>query len=316
VTDVEPTGGTAGDDPTAGPDGENPRPRFDRRAPGVAAYLGMAVSELSDGSSPMAVLRGPFAAPAHVVDAEGRTPTGILAALVDSISGMASGIAALPGWIVTTNLNVRRAPAYLFGPTGTGPLVLDTEVLRRGGSAIVTRTSVTAADDGTAVATGWMTAAVLAPNGGPPEIARPVRPMGFERVDDPTFAAGPDTFFALRDGRAPGEVALDLVDRTRNPWGILHGGAMTVLADTAARSAVAGTPALTPTPGLAVADLNVHYLSPGRVGPVRATARVIGAKGLEHLVRVSVVDHGAGDRPLVVALATVRQGSADAATVR
>ena len=303
MSDVEPT------------DGENPRPRFDRRAPGVAAYLGMAVTELSDGTGPAAVLRGPFAAPSHVVDANGRTPTGILAALVDSISGMASGIAALPGWIVTTNLNVRRAPASLFGPTGTGPLLLDTEVLRRGRSAIVTRTSVTAADDGAAVATGWMTAAVLAPNGGPPEITRPVRPVGFEPVDDPAFAADPDTFFALRDGHAPGEVALDLVDRTRNPWGILH-GAMTVLADTAARSAVAGTPALTPTPGMAVADLNVHYLSPGRVGPVRATARVIGTKGLEHLVRVSVVDHGAGDRPLVVALATVRQGPADAATVR
>lgn len=297
-------------------DGENPRPRFDRLSPGVAAYLGMAVTEQTDGTGPLALLRGPFAAPAHVVGPDGLTPTGILAALIDSIGGMASGIAALPGWIVTTNLNVRRAPATLFGPDGRGPLQLDTEVLRRGRSAIVTRTSVTAEADGTPVATGWMTAAVLAPNGGPPDIPRPVRPVGFPPIDDPAFASDPTTFFALRDGRNPGEVALELLDRTRNPWGILHGGAMTVLADTAARSLVAGTPATQPTPDLAVADLNVHYLSPGRVGPVVAAARLVGARGPEHLVRVAVHDHGAGDRPLVVALATVRHRTGGAATVR
>ena len=79
---------------------------------------------------------------------------------------------------------------------------------------------------------------------------------------------------------------------------------------------LAGTAALDPTPDLAVSDLFVHYLSPGRVGPVVASARVVGTKGREHLVRVAVHDHGAGDRPLVVAMATVRHREADAATVR
>jgi uncharacterized protein (TIGR00369 family) len=110
----------------------------------------------------------------------------------------------------------------------------------------------------------------------------------------------------MRDGRATGEVALDIVERIRNPWGILHGGAMTVLADTAARSAVAGTPALEPTPGLVTSDLITHYLSPGRVGPVVAAARVLGRRGHEHLVRVTVRDHGAADRLLVEAVVTVR----------
>jgi len=198
---------------------------------------------------------------------------------------------------------------------GTGPLLLDTEVLRRGRSAIVTRTAVTS-DDGTAVATGWMTAAVLTPTGGPPEIRRPIRPVEMEPVDDPAFAAPPSEFFALREGRAPGEVVLDLVERTRNPWGILHGGAMTVLADTAAKSAVAATPALDATPGLVTSDLIVHYLSPGRVGPIVASARVVGRLGPEHLVRVSVHDHGADDRPLVVAVVTVRRAPDHTAGVR
>lgn len=286
-------------------DADRPTPRFGTRASGVAAYLGMAVTELSDGTQPLAVLRGPFPAPAHITDADGRTPTGVLAALVDSIGGLASGIACVPDWIVTTNLTLRRAPAALSGPTGTGPLQLDTEVLRRGRSAVVTRTAVST-PDGTAVATGWMTAAVLTPTGGPPVIERPVRPVTLAPVEDPAFTTTPPEFFSMRDGRAPGEVALDIVERIRNPWGILHGGAMTVLADTAARSAVAGTPALEPTPGLVTSDLITHYLSPGRVGPVVAAARVLGRRGHEHLVRVTVRDHGAADRLLVEAVVTVR----------
>jgi uncharacterized protein (TIGR00369 family) len=297
-----PTDGVAGAEPID----DKPRPNFGSRTSGVAAYLGMAVSELGDGTEPLAVLRGPFAAPAHITDVDGRTPTGVLAALVDSIGGLASGIASMPDWIVTTNLTLRRSPATLSGPAGTGPLVLDTEVLRRGRSAVVTRTTVSSAD-GTPVATGWMTCAVLTPTGGPPPITRPIRPLPQGPVADPAFTTTPAEFFGLREGRAPGEVALDIIGRIRNPWGILHGGGMTVLADVAARSAVAGTAALEPTPGLVTSDLITHYLSPGRVGPVVASAEVLGRRDREHLVRVIVRDHGADDRLLVESVVTVRQ---------
>jgi uncharacterized protein (TIGR00369 family) len=266
----------------------------------------MAVTELGDGTEPFALLRGPFAAPDHITDPDGRTPTGVLAALVDSIGGLASGIACMPDWIVTTNLTLRRAPGTLSGPAGTGPLVLDTEVLRRGRSAVVTRTAVSDSE-GTAVATGWMTAAVLTPTGGPPAISRPIRPLPQQPNDDPAFSTTPAEFFGLREGKAPGEVALDIIGRIRNPWGILHGGGMTVLADVAARSAVAGTSSLEPTPGLVTSDLITHYLSPGRVGPVVASAQVVGHSGRDHLVRVIVRDHGADDRPLVESILTVRR---------
>lgn len=285
---------------------DRPAPRFGARSSGVAAYLGMAVTELTDGTEPLALLRGPFAAPGHITDADGRTPTGVMAALVDSIGGLSSGIACVPDWIVTTNLTLRRSPAALAGPSGTGPLQLDTEVLRRGRSAVVTRTVVTTAG-GEVVATGWMTAAVLTPTGGPPAITRPVRPVTLEPIADPAFASDPHTFFGLRAGAEPGVVALDIIERIRNPWGILHGGAMTVLADVAAASAVAGTPALEPTPGLVTSDLIAHYLSPGRVGPVVATATVLGPRGREQLVRVTIRDHGADDRLLVEAVVTVRR---------
>jgi uncharacterized protein (TIGR00369 family) len=298
------------------PPDDRPTPDFGQQGSGVAAYLRMSVSEVSDGTEPVALLEGRFDARADVVDAEGRTPTGVLGAMVDSIGGLSCGIASLPDWIVTTNLSVRRAPSSLAGPSGTGPLRFETETLRRGRSAVVSRTLVTADDDGTPVATGWMTTAVLTPAHGPPEVTRPVRPLDLPEATDPVFSRPPAEFFGLRAGARPGVVALDMADRVRNPWGILHGGSMAILVDVAATSAVAGVPALEPTMGLVTSDLVVHYLSPGRVGPVVAAAGVVGRRGDEQVVRVSVVDHGADDRPLVLAMVAVRRIGPHGATVR
>ena len=64
-------------------------------------------------------------------------------------------------------------------------------------------------------------------------------------------------------------VEIDLPDDLRNPWGILHGGVVAALVDLAAEHAtVEGSP---PTSCL-------HFLAPNRVGPVRATASVLGAR--------------------------------------
>lgn len=294
--------------PEHAPTSGAPGPRFAQRAAGVAAYLGMSVSELSDGTSPLAVLRGPFAAPDHVTDAEGRTPTGIVAALVDSIGGMASGVASLPDWIVTLDLTLRRSSTSLAGPSSAGPLQLDTHVLRRGRSAVVTRTEVTG-PGGAVVACGWMTCAVLTPAGGPPAVERPVRPVEIPPPDDPAFRAPPAEFFGLRPGREPGAVALDPVDRIINPWGIVHGGATIVLAEAAALAA-AGAGEHPPVDPV-LSELAAHYLEPARVGPVEAVPTVVGASPAGTLVRVAVLDRGAQDRRVAEVVTTV----ADAASV-
>src|SRR5690606_16959728 len=144
----------------------------------------------------------------------------------------------------------------------------------------------------------------------------PGRPLDLPEPPDPSFRGTPAEVSGLRAGDRPGVVPLAVADRVRNPWGILHGGSMAVLADVSATSAVHGSPALDPTPGLVTSDLVVHYLSPGRVGPVVARATVVGERRGEHLVRVSVVDHGADDRRLVLAMVTVRHTGLDGATVR
>ena len=166
------------------------------------------------------MLRGAFAAPAHVVDADGRTPTGVLAALVDSIGGLASGIAALPDWIVTTNLTLRRAPSSLFGADGHRPAParhrgppagpLGGRHPHRGHRRRRHHRRHRLDDDG-----GAHPASAARPRSN----ARSDLSMLTPSRTDPAFRAAPAEFFALRDGGRPGEVVLDIADRIAQPLG-------------------------------------------------------------------------------------------------
>jgi len=273
---------------------------------GVAQYLLMMIEELGDGTAALPNTVGHFPGTANTLDANGRLGTDLLTCIIDSIGGMTSGLASLPDWIVTTNLMVRRAPDALTGARGTGELTLDTHVLRRGRSSVVTRVEV-ADSDGAAVATSWMSCAILTPANGPPPFTRPVQPFEREVPNDPIFAAPTHEFFNLSAGETPGEAHLSIEQRLRNPWGILHGGSSAVVLDAAARSLVLGRSTVEPTPEAIVTDLAVHYLSPGRVGPIVATATSTGRRGPDHLVRVEVRDRGADDRLMALAMTTVRR---------
>lgn len=271
---------------------------------GVAQYLTLHIEELGDGTAPLPRTRGEFPGSPNVLDADGRLSTGLLTCIVDGIGGMTSGLASLPDWIVTTNLTLRRAADALVGPRGTGALVVEAQTLRRGRSSIVTRCDVTSAD-GADVATCWLTCAVLTPEGGPPQFERPVPRLERTVPDDPLFRGPPATFFGLEAGSRPGEVLLHAEPRLRNPWGIIHGGATAVVLDHAARGLVTGSADPSAAVDAIVTDLVVHYLSPGRVGPLVATATEIGIDGREHLVRIEVRDRGADGRAVALAMATV-----------
>ena len=273
---------------------------------GLSLYLLMHIDEVGDGTEPLPHTRGDFPGASHVLDGDGRLDTGLLTSIVDSIGGMTSGLAALPDWIVTTNLSLRRAADALVGPRGTGSLVLDTRVLRRGRSSVVTRVDVTSVD-GDPVATGWLTCAVLTPANGPPPFVRPVSRLPREIPSDPIFSAPAAEFFSLRPLDRPGAIALDPGERLRNPWGIMHGGATSVVLDAAARSLAVGRATVDPTPTAIVTDVTTQFLSPGRVGPIVAAATEIGRRGPEVLTRIEVRDHGADDRLVALSTATVRR---------
>jgi uncharacterized protein (TIGR00369 family) len=94
---------------------------------------------------------------------------------------------------------------------------------------------------------------------------------------------------------------MDLADHLRNPWGILHGGALAVLVDVAAVRAAddGGGP-------LAAGDVVLHFLNPVRTGPAEARCEAVGSRPDGCVVRVEVHDAGEGERPVVLATVLVR----------
>ncbi len=229
----------------------------------------------------------------HLRGAGGGLETAGLLTCIDSLGGLLTGLAVLPRWIVTTSLAAR-----VVRIRQVGPLRFHARALRRGRNSVVASVDVVdeGADDAP-VATSVITCAVLDPGEMGLQFARPlVIPM-------PPLDPAPvpfEEFFALES--APGRpTRLRLDDRLRNPWGILHGGAVAVLVDAAARrAAVPDGDRPTVTVGAVI-----HYLAPNRVGPVEARTTVMGRRPDGTVVRVAVHDVGNHDRLSVLASITV-----------
>jgi uncharacterized protein (TIGR00369 family) len=231
----------------------------------------------------------------HLCGPAGGIRAGALLTMIDNVGGLNGGLAALPdGWVVSTNLAAR-----IVELRHTGPLRLDSRVLRRGRNSVVA--SVEIRDEGAGdafVASGVLTSAILVPENGPPQWERPVVLDANSRpATDGPLPAIPDWLGV----RAAGDnaVEMDLADELRNPWGILHGGVVATLVDLAAEHA---------TGGGFTTDVVLHYLAPNRVGPVRAITRVLGERADGHVLRIEVRDEGA-DRTTAVAVVTCTNGA-------
>jgi len=270
---------------------------------GNAQYLRMDIFERTNGDDPLPHTVGEFQTVPHLVDENGFFSTGLMISMVDSIGGMTSGLASLPDWIVTTNLAFRRT-SNMLTPSGT-TIEFSAQVLRRGRSSVVTR--IDARSNEVHLGTGWLSCAVLTPENGPPPFQRPVRPMQRPPVTDPDFFVEPFSFFNL-ERNDDHSVSLRIIDRLRNPWGILHGGSMAFLLDTAACDAVARATKSENDKRPIVSEAMIHYLAPGRVGPVTAKAEIIGIPRVgnhAHVVKVEVHDEGADNRLVTLAEITV-----------
>jgi uncharacterized protein (TIGR00369 family) len=237
--------------------------------------------------------------------------TGGLLSCLDNLGGFTAGIAVLPEWVVTTSMMVTIADL-----AHRGPLRLHARVLRRGRKAVVTAIDVF--DEGAedrAVAVATMTCSVLDP--GPRDVEFE-RPFSIPMAPPDPHARPPLDFFCIEPATLEpetGELAsgepgtgpitrLGLEEHLRNPWGILHGGAVAMLAEVGAcRAAEAAGVA---TSGRVTAgDTVLHYLFPARVGPVEARCEVLGARDGRAVVRVAIHDVGAEDRLVSVGSLTV-----------
>jgi uncharacterized protein (TIGR00369 family) len=227
----------------------------------------------------------------HLTGPAGGFRTGALLTMIDSIGGLGGGLAALPdGWVVSTNLSARVVGAAAH----TGPLRIDNRLLRRGRNNVVTQVQVY--DEGARdalVASGVLTSAILVPENGPPQWDRPLRLEPHQYGPDMERPPIPDWIGLRRVEGAPDEVEIELQDALRNPWGILHGGVVAMLVDLAAEQATGGR----------TTDVVLHFLAPNRLGPVRASTRVLGRRSDGDVVRVEVRDEGAR-RTTALAIAT------------
>jgi len=254
---------------------------------GIARFIGIDLREV-EGSGTV-VVRGRAPAAAHLRGPHGGVRAGALLTMLDSVGGLCGGLAALPdGWVVSTNLSARTVAL-----AQTGPLRIDSRVLRQGRTSVLTAVQIH--DEGAhdaLVVDGVLTSAILVPEHGPPEWTRPL-----------VLEAGPPPPEPVPDlpewlGAKPVDestIELALEESLRNPWGILHGGAVASLIDIAAEHVSGGI----------TADVVLHFLAPNRVGPVRAEARAVGTRADGTVLRVEVRDHGA-DRVTALAVVTAR----------
>jgi uncharacterized protein (TIGR00369 family) len=268
---------------------------FRRPAPGegVGGYVRVGLHEVEGAPEGGPRVVGHAPAAAHLRGPDGRgVRGGMLLTMLDMVGGLCGGLAALPdGWVVSTNLSARTVRTE-----HTGPFRLDAWVLRAGKASVVT--AVTIHDEGAGdalVVDGVLTSAVLVPQNGPPQWTRP---MTIEVGPPPEQPLPPVKEWLGATPVSESAVEMPLVESLRNPWGILHGGAVAALVDLAAEHVAGGV----------TTDVVLHFLAPNRVGPVRATAVPVGsgpARADGAALRVEVRDEGA-DRVTALAVATSR----------
>ena len=253
----------------------------------VSRYMGVELREVEGASDAPPRVVGRALAAAYLENPGHGVRAGALLTMLDNVGGLCGGLAALPdGWVVSTNLSARTV-----GPASVGPMRIDARVLRQGRASVVTAVEIRdEGANGTLVVDGVLTSAILVPQNGPPRWSRPLVLARAEPPPAPVPAI-PDWLgvHAIDDTT----VEMPLADALRNPWGILHGGAVACLIDLAAEHATGGV----------TTDVVLHFLAPNRVGPVRATARVIGSRADGTVLRVEVRDTGA-DRVTALAIVT------------
>jgi uncharacterized protein (TIGR00369 family) len=229
---------------------------------------------------------------AEICGADGAVRAGALATLVDVVGGGLAASTAQPNWIATADLTLHLTAAA----TG-GTVEARARVLRAGRTTVVIEVDLLC--DARPIGIATMSFAVLSRRDVNPDLstARPEGPStmatGTSRLPAPLFdMLGIETVDA-----ATGTVELPVRDWAKNSMGALQGGLVGAVVEAAAVAAVrhaTGGP-------LVVTDLQLSYLSFGKVGPLRTSTTVLSADPNHAVARVQVVDAGAESRHMTTA---------------
>jgi acyl-coenzyme A thioesterase PaaI-like protein len=229
--------------------------------------------------------------------ADGRLRLGAMAVLADCLSGYRALGDFEGAWVGTSDLAIH-------GPSQRAPGGVEAaaEILRKRRQGAVYEVAIRSGDAQVAVAV--ITLGLLSRQG-EPKVPSTITGQG--AATGPPGALGSLEDLLALEPAADGEgTSLRLDDGVRNSWGVVAGGVLALVVEAEAER-VAGP--LWPGPS-AVEALGLHFLAPGRVGPIVARATLLAPvrtgtpPGAAHL-RVRVHDAGADGRLVVAASATV-----------
>lgn len=208
----------------------------------------------------------------------GTMPMASIVFLVDAVAGVT--IDDDPdAWAFTSDLTV-----HLSGPV-RGPLDATTTVLRNGRRSAVCEVVLTA--DGAPVGVGNAAFAKVArrpedPPKPPFDVRATITRLRVPPLDQPVRVA-----CGFVEAATPGVVLAELRPDLLNPAGALQGGIVGALAEAAAEDLADAGRLLGERH--AVVGMEIRYLTQNRVGPITATAVLVGTPG-SGLVRVELRD--------------------------
>jgi uncharacterized protein (TIGR00369 family) len=263
----------------------------------ILADLGMR-GETTTGTTGVVRTR----ATPQVASADGGVRAGVLATLVDVVGGMVAARALRPERLATADLCLQ-----VVGPVTGAWVEARASVLRRGRTTMVLGVLVVAADEPTGERrpgepepdpVAWATITFSVLPGEPtasPRQATEIRSQwefGSNGLDVPVLEALGVTVV----DPAAGRLSVPVRSYLHNSFQAVQGGVMAIIAEAAGAEAV-GAALGGDASAVVVTDLQIAYLSLGRVGPIVSEARVLetGSAGGASAV-VELRDAGADDR--------------------
>ena len=212
-----------------------------------------------------------------LLDADGALAPVVLAFLVDSTPGVVCGAAALPDWVITTDLHMQVTDRRVRGNLRADAMLVHANRL----GVLAEVTVVDEGDAGRVVATGSVNHARV-PLKEPINV--PMMPVGVRhrspQGDPPGDRLAREIVF--RAVGSDGEAETAQTALTTNPLGIMHGSVTTTLSITAAVRCAPD--------GWQVAEAMVRFSNSVRKGPARAQATVVHADDASRVVKVDVRD--------------------------
>lgn len=243
-----------------------------------------------------------------VSGADGGARAGVLATLVDVVGGLLGVRILRPDWMATADLTLQ-----LLRPA-VGPVVeARAELVRRGRTTMVIEALVVNVDedgsdvvrtDGEPAPAAWSTLTFAVLPGGN---RTATEPLPFDLPPKMTISGSDldrplvDTLGMTVEDAATGRVSLPVHPYLHNSIEAVQGGVMALLGEVAAAEAL-GAAAGRPGASMVVTDLQVTYLTLGRLGPIVTRTTVLdteeadGAGATSGSAVVQLIDSGAEDR--------------------